>query len=169
MRGKNPVPASSLQPKPSKTPIQREEERFLYAPRAHPFSRSRRDGNHWRRSHSEPYGLWLWCSANERGGLGNNLVPDYVTSVKEGGLYGWPWYYMGGHQDPRLMGKHPELKSKVITPDVLVQPHMASLEMTFYPVAETAFPSQYDGDGFAAEHGPGTVPVVAATKSFAFP
>lgn len=95
----------------------------------------------------------LWCSTNERDGLGNNLVPDYVTSVKEGGFYGWPWYYMGGHQDPRLVGKHPELKSKVITPDVLLQPHMASLEMTFYPATGSAFPAQYDGDGFAAEHG----------------
>jgi glucose/arabinose dehydrogenase len=95
----------------------------------------------------------LWCSTNERDALGNNLVPDYVTSVKEGGFYGWPWFYMGGHQDPRLMGTHPELKSKVITPDVLVQPHMASLGMTFYPTSKSIFPSQYDGDGFAAEHG----------------
>jgi glucose/arabinose dehydrogenase len=95
----------------------------------------------------------LWCSTNERDALGNNLVPDYVTSVKEGGFYGWPWYYMGGHQDPRLMGTHPELKSKVITPDVLVQPHMASLGMTFYPTSKSNFPSEYDGDGFAAEHG----------------
>src|SRR5882757_4999829 len=68
----------------------------------------------------------LWCSTNERDRLGNHLVPDYITSVKEDGFYGWPWYYMGGHQDPRHVGKHPELKSKVITPDVLVQPHMAS-------------------------------------------
>jgi glucose/arabinose dehydrogenase len=95
----------------------------------------------------------LWCSTNERDALGNNLVPDYVTSVKEGGFYGWPWFYMGGHQDPRLMGTHPELKSKVITPDVLVQPHMASLGMTFYPTSQSMFPSQYDGDGFASEHG----------------
>jgi glucose/arabinose dehydrogenase len=95
----------------------------------------------------------LWCSTNERDALGNNLVPDYVTSVKEGGFYGWPWFYMGGHQDPRLMGTHPELKSKVITPDVLVQSHMASLGMTFYPTSKSNFPSQYDGDGFAAEHG----------------
>jgi glucose/arabinose dehydrogenase len=95
----------------------------------------------------------LWCSTNERDALGNNLVPDYVTSVKEGGFYGWPWFYMGGHQDPRLMGTHPELKSKVITPDVLVQPHMASLGMTFYPTSQSTFPSQYDGDGFASEHG----------------
>lgn len=95
----------------------------------------------------------LWCSTNERDGLGNNLVPDYVTSIQEDGFYGWPWYYMGGHQDPRHEGTHPELKSKVITPDVLVQPHMASLELTFYPTTKATFPSAYDGDGFAAEHG----------------
>jgi glucose/arabinose dehydrogenase len=95
----------------------------------------------------------LWCSTNERDNLGNNLVPDYITSVKEDGFYGWPWYYMGGTQDPRLAGKHPELKAKVITPDVLVNPHFASLELTFYPIAKTQFPADYDGDGFAAEHG----------------
>jgi glucose/arabinose dehydrogenase len=74
----------------------------------------------------------LWASVNERDGLGDNLPPDYITHVEEGGFYGWPWFYMGGHQDPRHKGKHPELASKVITPDVLVQPHNASLEMTFY-------------------------------------
>jgi glucose/arabinose dehydrogenase len=95
----------------------------------------------------------LWCSTNERDALGNNLVPDYVTSIQEGGFYGWPWFYMGGHQDPRLEGTHPELKNKVITPDVLVQPHMASLGMTFYPTTKSSFPADYDGDGFAAEHG----------------
>ena len=95
----------------------------------------------------------LWCSTNERDNLGNNLVPDYITSVKEDGFYGWPWYYMGGTQDPRLVGKHPELKAKVITPDVLVNPHFASLELTFYPTTKTEFPADYDGDGFAAEHG----------------
>ena len=52
----------------------------------------------------------LWCSVNERDGLGDNLVPDYITHVQEGGFYGWPWWYMGGHQDPRHEGKHPELK-----------------------------------------------------------
>jgi glucose/arabinose dehydrogenase len=93
----------------------------------------------------------LWCSTNERDGLGNNLVPDYITSVKEGGFYGWPWWYMGGHQDPRLPGKHPELQAKVITPDVLLQPHFASLELTFYTGRQ--FPSSFSGDGFAAEHG----------------
>jgi len=58
---------------------------------------------------------------------------------------------MGGHQDPRLVGKHPELKDKVITPDVILQPHFASLQMTFYTGSQ--FPSSYTGDGFAAEHG----------------
>jgi glucose/arabinose dehydrogenase len=93
----------------------------------------------------------LWCSTNERDRLGDNLVPDYITSVKEDGFYGWPWFYMGGHQDPRLKGTHPELQSRVITPDVLLQPHFASLEMLFYTGKQ--FPSSYDGDGFAAEHG----------------
>ncbi len=93
----------------------------------------------------------LWCSVNERDALGNNLVPDYITHVQEGGFYGWPWWYMGGNQDPRLKGKHPELKSKVITPDVLIQAHSASLEPAFYSGKQ--FPAQYSGDIFAAEHG----------------
>jgi glucose/arabinose dehydrogenase len=93
----------------------------------------------------------LWCSVNERDMLGDNLVPDYITSVKEDGHYGWPWYYMGNHQDPRLPGKHPELASKVTVPDVLLQPHNASLQLTFY--SGTQFPKQYQGDIFAAEHG----------------
>jgi glucose/arabinose dehydrogenase len=97
----------------------------------------------------------LWCSTNERDQLGNNLVPDYITHIQEGGFYGWPWYYMGGAkggiQDPRQKGKHPELQGKVITPDVLLQPHNASLEMTFYEASQ--FPAEYKGDAFAAEHG----------------
>ncbi|MGC2399459.1 MAG: sorbosone dehydrogenase family protein [Acidobacteriaceae bacterium] len=93
----------------------------------------------------------LWCSVNERDMLGNNLVPDYITHVQEGGFYGWPWYYIGGNQDPRHQGKHPELKSKVIVPDVLVNPHMASLEMLFYQGSQ--FPAQFHGWIFAAEHG----------------
>lgn len=93
----------------------------------------------------------LWCSTNERDDLGNNLVPDYITHVPDGGFFGWPWWYMGPHQDPRHEGKHPELKSKVLTPDVLLQPHFASLQMIFYQ--GTQFPEQYHGDGFACEHG----------------
>ncbi len=93
----------------------------------------------------------LWCSTNERDMLGDNLVPDYITHIEEDGFYGWPWWYMGPHQDPRHEGKHPELKAKVTTPDVLLQPHFASLEMNFYEGSQ--FPSQYKGDAFAAEHG----------------
>jgi glucose/arabinose dehydrogenase len=93
----------------------------------------------------------LWCSVNERDGLGDNLVPDYITHVQEGGFYGWPWWYMGGHQDPRHKGKHPELKDKVIVPDVLLQAHNASLEFTFYDGKQ--FPAEYKGDIFASEHG----------------
>jgi glucose/arabinose dehydrogenase len=97
----------------------------------------------------------LWCSTNERDALGNNLVPDYVTHVQEDGFYGWPWFYMGGpgggKQDPRHPGKHPELQSKVITPDILVNPHFASLEMLFYEGSQ--LPAEFKGDGFAAEHG----------------
>jgi glucose/arabinose dehydrogenase len=93
----------------------------------------------------------LWCSVNERDGLGDNLVPDYITHVREGGFYGWPWYYMGQNQDPRHAGKHPELKDRVIVPDVLMQPHNASLGLTFYN--GTQFPPEYRGDLFAAEHG----------------
>jgi glucose/arabinose dehydrogenase len=93
----------------------------------------------------------VWCSTNERDGLGDDLVPDYITHVQEGGFYGWPWYYMGGTHDPRHAGKHPELKDKVITPDVILQPHFASLEMTFYQGKQ--FPAEYQGEIFAAEHG----------------
>jgi len=93
----------------------------------------------------------LWCSTNERDALGDNLVPDYITHVQEGGFYGWPWWYMGGHQDPRHAGKHPELKDKVITPDVILNPHNASLGLTFYDGKQ--FPAEYQGDIFACEHG----------------
>jgi glucose/arabinose dehydrogenase len=93
----------------------------------------------------------LWCSVNERDALGDNLVPDYITHVQEGGFYGWPWWYMGAHQDPRQQGKHPELKDKAIVPDVLLQPHNASLELTFYQ--SDKFPAEYRGDIFASEHG----------------
>lgn len=93
----------------------------------------------------------LWCSVNERDMLGDNLVPDYITHIERGGFYGWPWFYMGGNQDPRHAGKHPELKSKVLVPDVLLQPHFASLQLMFYEGSQ--FPAEYKGDIFAAEHG----------------
>ena len=93
----------------------------------------------------------VWCSVNERDELGDNLVPDYITHVEPGGFYGWPWFYIGGHQDPRHAGKHPELKDKVLVPDVLMQPHNASLGLVFYD--GTQFPPEYRGDLFASEHG----------------
>jgi glucose/arabinose dehydrogenase len=119
----------------------------------------------------------LWCSTNERDQLGSNLPPDYVTHIEEGGFYGWPWYYIGNHKDPRLpqpcadgTGPNPQataplselsamsckrvdISSRVLTPDVLVQPHMASLELTFYPGRTANFPAEFEGNAFAAEHG----------------
>ena len=93
----------------------------------------------------------LWMSTNERDELGEDLVPDYISSVQRGGFYGWPWFYLGNHQDPRHKGKHPELASKVIVPDVLVQSHSATLNLCFYDGAQ--FPAEYKGDIFAAFHG----------------
>jgi glucose/arabinose dehydrogenase len=93
----------------------------------------------------------VWTSVNERDALGDNLPPDYITHVQEGGFYGWPWFYTGGNQDPRFPGKHPELRDKVIVPDVLLEPHDASLQLTFYQ--GTQFPEKYRGQIFAAEHG----------------
>jgi glucose/arabinose dehydrogenase len=92
-----------------------------------------------------------WCSTNERDGLGDDLVPDYVTRIRENAFYGWPWYYIGDHEDPRRAGERPDLKDKVTIPDVLLQAHSASLGMTFYQ--GNNFPSEYRGDGFAALHG----------------
>ncbi|GAC1616453.1 MAG: sorbosone dehydrogenase family protein [Bradyrhizobium sp.] len=92
-----------------------------------------------------------YCSTNERDGLGDNLVPDYVTRVREGAFYGWPWFYIGSNQDPTLAGQRPDLKDKVTVPDVLVQAHSASLGLAFY--TGRTFPPEYSGDGFAAEHG----------------
>ncbi len=97
----------------------------------------------------------LWVSTNERDNLGDNLVPDYVTRVKEGGYYGWPWYYMGNHEDPRHAGERPDLAGKAIVPDVLEASHSASLQMTFYTATAgaAAFPADYRGDAFVALHG----------------
>ena len=93
----------------------------------------------------------LWAAVNERDALGDDLVPDYVTHVAEGGFYGWPWYYTGANQDPRFAGKHPELKEKVVVPDVLLQSHSAPLSLTFYDGKQ--FPAEYRGDAFVTSHG----------------
>jgi glucose/arabinose dehydrogenase len=97
----------------------------------------------------------LWTSANERDSLGDDLVPDYITRVKEGGFYGWPWYYLGNYEDPRHRGERPDLAGQAIVPDVLLQSHSASLEMVFYTATNgvAAFPPEYHGDIFAAFHG----------------
>jgi glucose/arabinose dehydrogenase/cytochrome c2 len=97
----------------------------------------------------------LWCTTNERDMLGDDLVPDYSTRVKEGGFYGWPWYYMGKYEDPRLKGDRPDLAGKATVPDVPYQAHSAALTLTFYTATSgsSAFPKQYVGDGFAVLHG----------------
>ncbi len=93
----------------------------------------------------------LWTAVNERDGLGDDLVPDYVTSVKEGGFYGWPYSYIGQNEDPRRKGENPELVKRSIVPDVLVTSHSAALGIQFY--TGTMFPEEYRGDAFVAFHG----------------
>ena len=96
-----------------------------------------------------------WCAVNERDSLGDDLPPDYVTRVRLKGYYGWPWYYIGDHEDPRLKGQRPDLAGKAIVPDVLIQPHSAPLGLTFYGAksGKAAFPAAYHGDAFVALHG----------------
>lgn len=93
----------------------------------------------------------LWCSANERDDLGDDLVPDFMTRVRDGAFYGWPWYYLGPNEDPRHRGERPDLKDKITVPDVLIQAHSASMGMVIYEGDQ--FPSEYAGDAFAAQHG----------------
>jgi glucose/arabinose dehydrogenase len=97
-----------------------------------------------------------WCVTNERDGLGDNLPPDYATRVGDGGFYGWPWYYIGDHEDPRHEGERPDLAGHVTVPDVLLQPHSAPLGIAFYdppPGASAVFPQEYRGNAFVALHG----------------
>jgi glucose/arabinose dehydrogenase len=93
----------------------------------------------------------LWCSTNERDDLGNDLPPDYIPRVRDGSFFGWPWYYIGGNEDPHHRGERPDLKDKVTLPDVLIEAHSASLGMTIYDGSQ--FPADYRGNIFAAEHG----------------
>jgi glucose/arabinose dehydrogenase len=97
----------------------------------------------------------FWCTTNERDALGDDLVPDYSTRIKEGGFYGWPWYYLGSNEEPRLKGDRPDLKDKVLVPDVPYQAHSAALGLVFYTATsgQYAFPAEYVGDGFAMFHG----------------
>jgi glucose/arabinose dehydrogenase len=93
----------------------------------------------------------LWCVVNERDGLGDDTPFEYATAVKEGSFYGWPWYYLGDHEDPRLAGERPDLKGKVTVPDVLMQAHSAPLQIVFYDGDD--FPVEYTGSAFVTLHG----------------
>ena len=93
----------------------------------------------------------LWTAVNERDGLGDDLVPDYITSVKEKGFYGWPYSYFGQHPDPRMKGQGEALVEKAIVPDIPVGAHTASLGLAFYD--KEAFPSKYRNGAFVAQHG----------------
>jgi glucose/arabinose dehydrogenase len=93
----------------------------------------------------------LWAAVNERDGLGDDLVPDYITSVKEGGFYGWPYSYFGQYEDPRRKGERPDLVAKAIVPDVDMGSHTASLGLVFY--TKNNFPEKYRGGVFVGQHG----------------
>ncbi|HLF52543.1 sorbosone dehydrogenase family protein [Flavobacterium sp.] len=93
----------------------------------------------------------LWTVVNERDGLGENLVPDYLTSVKENGFYGWPYVYFGQNEDIRVKEKKPELVKKTIVPDMAMGPHTASLGLAFY--TGNSFPEKYRNGAFIAQHG----------------
>ncbi len=93
----------------------------------------------------------LWTAVNERDHLGDELVPDYVTSIKEGGFYGWPFAYFGANEDPRMKGQRPDLVAKTLVPDVSVGPHTASLGLAFY--TKNAFPKKYLNGLFVGQHG----------------
>ena len=98
-----------------------------------------------------PVNKELWTAVNERDDLGDELVPDYITSVKEGGFYGWPYSYFGQIEDPRMKGQGKDLVAKAIVPDVPVGSHTASLGLTFYN--KTAFPEKYRTGAFVGQHG----------------
>jgi glucose/arabinose dehydrogenase len=93
----------------------------------------------------------LWCVVNERDMLGDDTPPDYATSVKAGGFYGWPWFYIGGRRDPRHPAARADLADKVVTPDVLLPPHGAPVSIAFYDGAQ--FPADFRGNAFVALHG----------------
>jgi glucose/arabinose dehydrogenase len=93
----------------------------------------------------------LWAAVNERDELGDELVPDYITSVKEGGFYGWPYSYYGQNEDPRRKNERPDLVKKALVPDVPMGPHVAALGLTFYD--KKAFPAKYQNGAFVGEHG----------------
>lgn len=93
----------------------------------------------------------LWCVVNERDELGDNVPFEFATEVKDGAFYGWPWYYIGNHEDPRHQGERPDLAGKATVPDVLMQAHSAPMNIAFYDGKD--FPADYRGDAFVTMHG----------------
>lgn len=121
-----------------------------------------------------PVGLTLqpgtdipWVAVNERDNLGDDLVPDYATSLKDGGFYGWPYSYIGQNYDPRYVGAFPDLVKRAIVPDVLIPSHSAPLGLAFY--TGTQFPQRYRNGGFVALHGSWNRSVAAGYKVAFFP
>ena len=99
----------------------------------------------------QPVTRQLWCVVNERDDLGDNTPFEYATHVVDGAFYGWPWYYIGGHEDPRQARMRPDLKDKVTVPDVMMQAHSAPLAIVFYQGDN--FPAEYKGSAFVTMHG----------------
>jgi len=99
----------------------------------------------------EPQTNALWTVINERDEIGPNLVPDYLTSVKDGAFYGWPSGYYGQHVDPRVQPQRPDLVAKTIAPDYALSSHVAPLGLAFY--TGTSLPASYRGGAFVGEHG----------------
>ena len=103
-------------------------------------------GLHW-----YPGTQTLWAAVQERDLLGDDLVPDYFTHIQQGGFYGWPYAYIGSHEDPRRKGEKPDLVAKTIVPEVILPAHVAVLDYLFY--TGTQFPPEYRGGAFLAYHG----------------
>ena len=109
----------------------------------------------------------IWTAMNERDNLGDDLVPDYATSVKDGGFYGWPYSYIGENYDPRYIGSFPDLVKRTIVPDVLLPAHAAALGITFY--TGNQFPERFRNGGFVALHGSWNRSVASGYKVVFFP
>src|SRR5262249_13941582 len=110
----------------------------------------------------EPQSGVMWTAVNERDELGDELVPDYMTSVREGGFYGWPYAYFGQHEDPRLIGQRRDLLAQSVPPDYALGSHPASLGLLFY--RGDRFPERYRGGAFIGQHGSWNRSVLAGYK-----
>jgi len=109
-----------------------------------------------------PVNKELWTAVNERDELGDDLVPDYITSVKLNGFYGWPYSYFGNNLDPRMKGERKDLAAKAIVPDVPVGSHTASLGLAFY--TKDAFPAKYKNGAFVGQHGSWNRSIISGYK-----